>query len=170
MSPLCLPDACQAPPRLVARLWTLRVFSMCGCSPLSQGECGVGVPYWGKMRHLLLLLSPGEIPCPTQCFCIQGVPENFGQPLVVREKEEARTWPKVFVLAVYSLSHRTSCEGEALFCDLPCYWIACSEYFLFVWLFQFSQGAPTLICGQNKHKTLGNSWWLCLFLYVSYMK
>lgn len=111
-------------------------------------------------------LSRGD----TLSFCIQGVSENFGQPLGVREKEEARTWPEIFALAVYSLSHRTSREGEALFCDLPCYWIVCSEYFLFVWLFQFSQGAPTLICGQNKHKTLGNPWWLCLFLYISCMK
>lgn len=55
------------------------------------------------MRHLLLLLSPVETPWLAQSFCTQDVSENFGQThqaLEAREKEEARTWPKVFALAV----------------------------------------------------------------------
>lgn len=73
-------------------------FSLCRCSTLSQGGSGVGVPYWRKMQHLLLLFSLGQMPCPTKSFCIQGVSENSEQPLGTREKEETRTWPKVLHL------------------------------------------------------------------------
>lgn len=168
MYPLCLPDACQAPPKLVARLQTLRVFFLCRCSPLRQGESGVAVPYWRKMQHLLLLLSPGEIPCLTQSFCIQGVSENSGQHLgVKKEKKQEHGRRFLHLLSTHFIPQLHLGEKLCFVISLASGLYAVEIFFLSSC---FSLAREHQLCGQNKHKMLGNSWWLCLFLYASCME